>query len=63
MKAWLRYFMLLAICLIPFTFIDRGALNERFPIVVGVTLAVTIGYWVSYAIIERKKKQQEGEKK
>lgn len=58
MKAWLRYFMLLAICLIPFTFIDRGALHERFPIVVGVTLAVTLGYWLSLAIIKKKKKQQ-----
>ncbi len=57
MKATLRYLLLLAICLIPFTFIDY--LPERFPIVVGITLAVTIAYWSSYVFLEKKRKKQE----
>ncbi len=58
MKAALRFFIILAVFLIPITFIEMGSLSERFPIIIGVTLAVTIGYWVSYAIIEKKRKQQ-----
>ena len=58
MKAALRFFIILAVFLIPITFIEMGSLSERFPIIIGVTLAVTIGFWVSYAIIEKKRKQQ-----
>lgn len=58
MKATLRFFIILAIFLIPTTFIEIGSLSERFPIIIGITLAVTIGYWVCYAIIEKKRKQQ-----
>lgn len=64
MKAVLRYFMILALFVIPFTFIKDVEFvdAERFPIVIGLTLAVTIAYWVSYAIIEKKRKQQQGDK-
>lgn len=60
MKATLRYLMILALCLLPFTFIQNVEFvdKERFPIVMGITLAVTIAYWVSYAIIEKKRKEQ-----
>ena len=51
-----RFFLLLAICLIPFVFLD---IKERFPIMVGITLAVTIAYWLGYALLQRKKKKTE----
>lgn len=60
MKAVLRFFIILAAFLIPFTFIGQGTVGERFPIVVGITLAVTIGYWLCYALIKKKNKEQEG---
>ncbi len=56
MLAVLRFFMILALCLIPFTFID---IQERFPIMVGITLAVTLAYWLGYALLQRKKKKME----
>jgi len=59
MKANLRYLMLLAICLIPFTFIGEGKLPERFPIAIGITLAVTIAYWSSYIYLKKKKEKQD----
>ena len=54
MMAVFRFFLLLAICLIPFTFLE---VKEKFPIMVGITLAVTIAYWLGYAILQRKKKR------
>lgn len=54
MMAVFRFFLLLAICLLPFTFLE---IKERFPIMVGITLAVTIAYWLGYAILQRKKKR------
>lgn len=54
MMAVFRFFLLLAICLLPFTFLE---IKERFPIMVGITLAVTIAYWLGYAILQRKKKK------
>lgn len=54
--AALRYFMILALCLIPFTFIE---IKERFPIMIGITLAVTLAYWLGYALLQRKKKKME----
>lgn len=59
MKTVLRYFMVLAVCLIPFTFVKVGTLNERFPIMIGITIGVTIAFWVGNAIIQKKRKQQE----
>lgn len=58
MKANLRYLMLLAVCLIPFTLIGEGKLPERFPIAIGITLAVTIAYWSSYIFLKKKKEKQ-----
>jgi uncharacterized PurR-regulated membrane protein YhhQ (DUF165 family) len=60
MKAVLRFFIILAAFLVPFTFLATD-LKERFPIMVGITLAVTLGYWLSYAILEKKRKQQESQ--
>lgn len=54
MLAVLRFFMILALFLIPFTFIE---IKERFPIMVGITLAVTLAYWLGYALLQRKKKK------
>ncbi|MBQ3740584.1 MAG: hypothetical protein IJQ94_03105 [Bacteroidales bacterium] len=54
MMAVFRFFLLLAICLIPFVFLD---IKERFPIMVGITLAVTLAYWLGYALLQRKKKK------
>jgi len=54
MMAVFRFFLLLAICLLPFTFLE---IKERFPIMVGITLAVTIAYWLGYALLQRKKKR------
>ena len=51
MKAVLRYFMLLAALLIPITF---SSLKQRFPIVVGITLGVTLAYWGLYFLMKRK---------
>lgn len=60
MKAVLRFFIILAAFLIPFTFLATD-LKERFPIMMGVTLAVTLGYWISYAILKKKHKQQDSQ--
>jgi len=60
MKAVLRYFMILAICLIPFTFID---IKERFPIMIGITVGVSIAFWVANTIIEKKRKKVYEEQK
>lgn len=60
MKAFLRYFLIMAICLVPVTFMPY--IPERFPIVIGIVLAVTIAYWGSYAYIEKRRRQQEGDK-
>ena len=54
--AVLRYFIILAVCLVPFMFID---IAERFPIMMGITLAVTLAYWLGYALLERKRKKME----
>lgn len=64
MKATLRYLLILALFIIPFTFMKDVEFidSERFPIVIGLTFAVTIAYWVSYAIIEKKRKKQHGDK-
>ena len=51
MKAVLRYFMLLAALLIPITF---SSLKQRFPIVVGITLGVTLAYWGMYFWMKKK---------
>ena len=59
MKAVLRYLMLLAVCLLPVTFLLE--IKERFPISVGIVLAVTAAYWISYAILEKKRKKQENQ--
>ncbi|MBO7491226.1 MAG: hypothetical protein J6T59_02170 [Bacteroidales bacterium] len=50
----------MAICLVPITFMPY--IPERFPIVIGIVLAVTIAYWGSYAYIEKKRKQQDKDK-
>ena len=47
----MRYFMLLAALLIPITF---SSLKQRFPIVVGITLGVTLAYWGMYFLMKRK---------
>jgi len=54
MMAVFRFFLLLAICLLPFTFLE---IKEKFPIMVGITLAVTLAYWLGYALLQRKKKK------
>lgn len=54
MKTVLRYVMILAVCLIPFMFID---IKERFPVMFGITVGVTVAFWVSNAIIEKKRKK------
>ncbi len=56
MKALLRFFILLSALLIPLSFLGQGSVGERFPIMLGVTLAVTLGYWIGYAILEKRKK-------
>lgn len=55
MKATLRYFFLLAVFLVIFSLVE---IKEKFPIMIGIVLGVTIAYWVSYAIIEKKRKKQ-----
>ena len=60
MKAAFRYLLLMAICLVPITFMPY--IPERFPIVIGIVLAVTIAYWGSYAYIEKMRKQQDKDK-
>ena len=54
--AVLRYFIILAVCLVPFMFLE---IAERFPIMVGITFAVTLAYWIGYALLERKRKKME----
>ena len=51
MKAVLRYFILLAALLIPITF---SSLKQRFPVVVGITLGVTLAYWGMYFWMKKK---------
>ena len=54
MKAVLRYFMLLAALLIPITF---SSLRDRFPMVVGITLGVTLAYWGMYFWMKHRSKE------
>jgi hypothetical protein len=56
MKAVLRYFILLAALLIPITF---SSLKQRFPVVVGITLGVTLAYWGMYFWMKKKGKMKE----
>ena len=53
MKAVLRYFIILAAFLIPFTF---SSVKQRFPIQVGITLGVTLAYWGRYFWMKKKGK-------
>lgn len=59
MKAVLRYFLVLAVCLIPITFLD--GIKDRFLVELGVLLGVTAAYWIGYAVIQRKQKKQQGD--
>ena len=54
MKAVLRYFILLAALLIPFTF---SSVKQRFPMVLGITLGVTLAYWGMYFWMKKKGKK------
>ena len=56
MKAVLRYFILLAALLIPFTF---SSVKQRFPILVGITRGGTLAYWGMYFWMKKKGKTKE----
>ncbi len=53
MQNVLRYFIILAALLIPFT---MSSLRNRFPILVGITLGVTLAYWGMILLFRKKKK-------
>lgn len=59
MKVTLRYFMLLAVCLIPLTFVE--GIKERFLVEVGVFLGVTAAYWIGYVLLEKKRKKMQND--
>jgi len=56
MKAVLRYFIILAALLIPFTF---SSIKQRFPILVGITLGVTLAYWGMYFWMKHRGRNKE----
>jgi hypothetical protein len=60
MKNVFRYFLLLGILIIPlFVLLDD---SEKFPILFGAFLGVTITFWVAIWIFSMKKKKEEKEK-
>lgn len=61
MKATLRYFIILAVCLIPLTIPDLVQIKERFLVELGIFLGVTAAYWTGYAIIQKKQKGQQSD--
>lgn len=60
MKATLRYFIVLAVCLIPFTYL--GEIKDRFLIQLGILFGVSAAYWISYALIKKKQGEQRNDK-
>jgi len=55
MKTTFRYFLLLGIIIIPlFLLLDDA---EKFPILFGVFLGITITYWIAVWIMKVKKKK------
>ncbi|MDY6326441.1 MAG: hypothetical protein SPL42_05895 [Bacteroidales bacterium] len=55
MKDTLRYFIILAALLIPFTI---SSVREKFPIMVGITLGVTFAYWGMVLFFRKKNKAE-----
>lgn len=58
MKNTFRYFVLLAALLIPLTF---SSIKDKFPIMVGVTLGVTLAYWGMVIFFKKKEQKQKSE--
>lgn len=54
MKETFRFFVILAALLIPLTF---ASIKEKFPIMVGVTVGVTLAYWGMVIYSKRKEKK------
>ena len=54
MKAVFRYVMLLGIVIIPLFFLYKS--DEKFPILVGAFLGVTLTYWMAVWIIKLRAK-------
>ena len=56
MKTVFRYFLLLGVLIIPlFALLED---SEKFPILLGAFLGVTITYWIAIWIKERKEKRR-----
>jgi len=57
MKTIFRYFLLLLAFILPiFLLLDH---NEKFFILIGVSLGITIAYWVGIYMLHRRNKHKE----
>jgi len=56
MKTTFRYFLLLGIIIIPL-FVLLEETSEKFPILFGAFLGITITYWIAIWIMVMKKKK------
>jgi len=55
MKNTFFYFLLLAAVIIPLTFLFEH--EEKFPIIMGIVLGVTIAFWGALMVMKRKTKK------
>jgi hypothetical protein len=60
MKTVFRYFLLLGVLIIPLFVLLED--DEKFPILFGAFLGVTITFWIAIWIVSMKKKKEEKEK-
>lgn len=52
-QALLRFFLLLAVLILPIFFFYKE--DNQFFIMLGITIGVTLAYWIGYAIIRKRK--------
>jgi hypothetical protein len=55
MKSLFRFFLLLSAVVVPLTVLYKG--DDKFPIIFGAFLGVTVTYWIAVAIFPRKQKK------
>jgi len=54
MKTVFRYFLLLSVVIVPLTVLYEG--KDKFPILLGAFLGVTVTFWIAVGIMRRKEK-------
>jgi hypothetical protein len=61
MKTVFRYFLLLSAVIVPLTVLYKG--DDKFPILLGAFLGVTVTFWVAVGVIGRKQKAKSKKQK